>query len=463
MEQITVALEKVDFFPANRVTDDTSILTLKNLVFEPLVRWQPGGQVTPGLLGSWTHSEDGRRWRFEIRTGATFHDGKPCTAEDILAYIDGILGAVDTFGMKWSYARYLADARFSIPAASSIALENPEPIADILDIFSEFYIARTAPDGSATLGTGPYRVTQFAAKQSATLERVGAGDGYRRIVARCMPEADERLAALRAGDVDAAANLERASTRLAFDDAFTWGKQSNTLSVIYYLNCFQGLFTAPEARLAINHAVDVQAIIEEIFHGLAVRSSTIVSPHHLGATSAALQPIAYDRAKAKSLFDRCRFDGELVIRTPEFMPEKAVEVSRVVQDALAAVGLRARLDIQTDRPEYAREVGAKRIGDMAIFDSSPHSSYRILNDKISSVVKAVWWQGHDDAALEAMIRDANRAVLPAARESAYARCLARLNANPPWLYLFHPVDVFAAKPACRGLTLDPKGVLGIPA
>ena len=59
--------------------------------------------------------------------------------------------------------------------------------------------------------------------------------------------------------------------------------------------------------------------------------------------------------------------------------------------------------------------------------------------------------------------DANRAVLPAARESAYARCLARLNANPPWLYLFHPVDVFAAKPACRGLTLDPKGVLGIPA
>lgn len=69
----------------------------------------------------------------------------------------------------------------------------------------------------------------------------------------------------------------------------------------------------------------------------------------------------------------------------------------------------------------------------------------------------------DDAALEAMIRAANRAVLPTARENAYARCLARLNANPPWLYLFHPVDVFAAKPACRGLTLDPKGVLGIPA
>ncbi|MBL8702683.1 MAG: hypothetical protein JNK67_30160 [Alphaproteobacteria bacterium] len=463
MEQITIALEKVDFFPANRVTDDTSILTLKNLVFEPLLRWRPGGQVGPGLLGSWTHAEDGRRWRFDIRPGATFHDGKPCTAEDILAYIDGILGAVDTFGMKWSYARYLADARFSIPTAGSIALVNPEPIADILDIFSEFYIARTAPDGSATLGTGPYRVMEFAAKRSVTLERVGAGDGYRRIVAHCVPAADERLAALRAGQVDAAANLERASTRLAFDDALTWGRQSNTLSVIYYLNCLRGLFTAPEARLAVNHAVDVRAIIEEIFHGLAVRASTVVSPHHLGHADARLAAIPFDRARAKALLDRCDIGGELVIRTPEYMPEKAVEVSRVVQDSLAAIGLRARLDIQEDRPAYAREVGAKKIGDMAIFDSSPHSTYRILNDKISSQVKAVWWQGHHDAGLEAMIRDANRAVLPAARAAAYGRCLARLNADPPWLYLFHPVDVFAAKPACRGLTLDPKGVLGIPA
>ena len=45
---LTVALERVEFLPLGRVTDDTSILTLRSLVFEPLCRWRDG-RVGPGL------------------------------------------------------------------------------------------------------------------------------------------------------------------------------------------------------------------------------------------------------------------------------------------------------------------------------------------------------------------------------------------------------------------------------
>jgi peptide/nickel transport system substrate-binding protein len=464
MDEITIALEKVDFPPAGRVTDDSSILTLQGLVCEPLLRWKSGGRVEPGLLGGWTHTEDARRWRFEIRPGATFHDGKPCTAEDVLALVERVLEAVDGFGMKGSYARYLADARFSIPARGVIALENPEPIADILDILSEWHLARPAAGGAATLGTGRYRVSDVAPPRGCTLERVAAtGDGPRRIHLRRVPQAEERLRLLRAGDVDAATNLERCAQRLPFDEALSWQPRTNTLSVIYYLNCFTGLFTSPAARLAVNHAVDVQAIIEDLFHGLAVRGSTVVSPHHLGHAEARTAPIPFDPARARALLADCRTDGELVIRTPEHLPEKALAVSRVVREALAAIGLAARIDVQTDRPEYAREIGRKQIGDMAIFDSSPCSTYRILDDKISSRRRAVWWQGFDDPALEPMIRAANHAVTPDARAAAYGRCLARLNAAPPWLYLFHPVEVMATRPACSGLTLDCRGVVDVAA
>ncbi len=460
MTELTIALEKVDFLPVGRVTDDTSVLTLKTLVFEPLCRWE-NGFVRPGLFGAWTHSPDGRSWRFEIRPGAVFHDGKPCTAEDVLAYIEAIRHAVDTFGMKWSYARYLAAARFTIPGAGVLVVENPEPIADILDIFSEFYVTRTNAQGQAVLGTGPYRVTVFTPRRSVTLEAVRPGAGPARIIATELTDADERYAAVAGGAVDAALNLERGARRLDFDPRLHWGKAANTLSVMYYLNCSRGLFTSPRARLAVNHAVDAQLIIDELFQGLGLRSSTIVSPFHLGHAKARLSPIAHDFDKAKALFEQAGIGDELVIRTPEHMPEKAVEISRIVQHSLAAIGVRARLDIQPDRPEYAREVGRKEIGDMAIFDSSPHSTYRILNDKISSAVRAVWWQGHDDEQLEALIRAANRAVAPADREAAYAQCLARLNVNPPWLYLFHPVEVFAARRGVRGLSLDHKGVLNV--
>lgn len=458
MSTLTIALEKVDFLPPTRVTDDTSVLTLKNLVFEPLLKWNDG-QVLPALFSHWTHSPDGREWRFVIRDGAVFHDGKPCVASDITDFIDGIMEAVDTFGMKWSYARYLADADITADGDTAILVRNPHPIADILDIFSEFYICRFALDGTPVLGTGPFRVVNFEPKVRAELERVSGSAEPQRIVALCEPSADTRYAMLKCGDVDAALNLERVEGTLEFDDAFQWGKAVNTLSVMYYLNCNEGIFRSPKARLAANHAVDTVAICREIFGDLAVPSSSIVSPFHLGMQTAGLSPIAYDPERARALLAGVDGDRKIRLRTPTFMPERAPQISRFVAEALDAVGFDVEIEVKTDRPEYARQIGRKEMGDLAIFDSSPHSTYRILNDKISSVTKAVWWQGYDDPEAERLIAAANAAVKPDARERAYAACLTYLNANPPWLYLLHPVDVFAARKEITGLSIDHKGTL----
>ena len=460
MDLLTINLEKVDFLPPNRVTDDTSILTLKNLVFEPLLKWE-NGLVRPALFERWVRSADGREWRFFIRQGATFHDGKPCTSQDIIAFIADILTAVDTFGMKWSYARYLAQATISPEAGNVVLVRNLTPIADILDIFSEFYICRTTSDGRPILGTGPYQVSELEAGQRAVLDRILRGTGPDRIIALAERRAETRYENLKAGLVDAALNLERIEGALDFTDNFQWGKAVNTLSVMYYLNCQSGLFSSPEARLAANHAVDGTVIAQDIFHGLAVASSTIVSPFHLGAREAGLKPIPYDVEKARRLLDKAEVSGPIQLRTPTFMPERAPEISAYVADCLEKIGLTVNVEIEEDRPEYARQIGRKEMGDMAIFDSSPHSTYRILNDKISSATKAVWWQGYDDTETERLIAAANCAVSDVEREAAYARCLKRLHDNPPWLYLVHPIDVFAASKQVSGLAIDHKGTLAI--
>jgi peptide/nickel transport system substrate-binding protein len=460
MSTLTISLEKVDFLPPTRVTDDTSVLTLKNLVFEPLLKWADG-QVLPALFGRWTHGNDGREWRFVIRDGATFHDGKPCVSADIISFIDGILDAVDTFGMKWSYARYLADAEIVAEDGATIVVRNPQPIADILDIFSEFYICRFASDGQPIVGTGPFRVREFQPKVRTVLERVSGKRAPQRIVATAEPSADKRLSLLMSGQIDAALNLERVEGRLAFDPQFQWGRAVNTLSVMYYLNCLEGIFRSPQARLAANQAVDTVRIAEEIFQGLAVPSTSIVSPFHLGMATAALSPIAYDPDRARALLSEVEGSKRIKLRTPLFMPERAPEISRFVAASLESVGFEVEIEVETGRPEYARQIGRKEMGDLAIFDSSPHSTYRILNDKISSVTQAVWWQGYDDAEIEHLIAAANAAVEPQAREHAYAACLTYLNTNPPWLYLVHPVDVFAARKDIAGLSIDHKGTLTI--
>jgi peptide/nickel transport system substrate-binding protein len=445
---LRIAAEKVAFLPATRVTDDTSVLTLKNLVFEPLCRWRDG-LCGPGLFDRWEHDDDGRHWLFHIRDGAAFHDGKPCVADDILQFIDAILGSVDSFGMKWAYARYLVDAKITAASQTTIAVVNPRPFADILDVFAEFYVCR-----ETILGTGPYRVTGYDGVEA----HLAKSD--ERISLTAIARAADRYQALHDGTVDVALNLERMDSKPDFNDGLRWEQAVNTLSVMYYLNCSGGPFATREARIAANLAVDRRRLIDELFFGLGVPATTIVSPNHLGFRSAALPPIPYDPDGARRLLDRTT-PRDITIRTPEYMPERARQISEAVAEALRQIGLDVRLDVQSDRPEYAREVGRKQIGDMAIFDSSPQSTYRVLNDKISSRVKGVWWQGYDDAEVETLIEAANGAVSDDQRERNYGRCLARLHANPPWLYLFHPIDVCASAPHVRGVSLDHKGVLRV--
>jgi lysyl-tRNA synthetase class II len=46
-------------------------------------------------------------------------------------------------------------------------------------------------------------------------------------------------------------------------------------------------------------------------------------------------------------------------------------------------------------------------------------------------------------------------------EEAYGAVLRRLHAAPPWLYLFHPVEVFAARPGAGRFALEGTGILRI--
>lgn len=457
---LTLALARVEFLPAGRVTDDTSILTLRSLVFEPLCRWREG-RVLPGLLAAWQHEDEGRSWTFALRRGATFHDGRPCTAEDVAETIASHLGALDGFGMPSPYARYLAGAHITPEGPGLVGISTPRPLADLPEILSEFFVTRPAADGSMTTGTGPWRVVEHEAGSHAVLESVERGREPGRITLVAVADADMRHRLVVEGVMDAAANLERMTEPRRRAPGLTWVEAPNTLSVMFYLEARRGPFAHPAARRAVNLAVDARAIVEEVMGGLGVPASTVVSPFHFGHPGAALPPIPHDPEAARRLFEEAGAGSELLIRTPLSLPERAPRITAMVAEQLGALGIPARIETEPDRPEYARQVGRGQIGDMAIFDSSPASTFRVLDDKISAATRGQWWQGHEDPVLEPMIAEANRTMDEAARAAAYARCLRRLRENPPWLYLFHPIEVAAARPGTVPLALDHRGILSV--
>ena len=465
-----IALENVDFRLPTQVTDDNSVLALKSLVFEPLVKWQPNGQVEPGLFASWTSSSDARIWHFQIREHAVYHDGTPCTASSVVAYINGFLDSTDYFGMKWSYTRYFAQTTFSAEDERTVRVENVEPFGDLPQIFNDFWPSRIADDGKPVLGTGPYRVKEFERRDgrgSAVLELVDAAASASHlpstIIAVHEPSAEKRLDLVRQDKVDVALNLERVEDFDVLDlkPPLIWGRVTSTLSVIYYFNCFSGIFSHPEARLAANLAIDHDRLVEAVYKGFAQPSATAVSPFHLGYQDADLEPIPYDPAAARDLLQKFDLTKPITLRTPEYMPEHALKISNFVASSLEAVGFNVQVEIETNRPEYARSIGLrKQVGDLALFDSTPNTTFRVLDDKLSSTNHATWWLGYHDEEFEKLFAEAKVTVSEQDRGQAYAKCLQRVQQNPPWLYVAHPEVVWASRPGV-GVSIGPSGVLRI--
>ena len=62
-------------------------------VYNNLVEIGPDGQLLPELAESFEATDSGRIWRFAIRRGVTFSDGRTLRAEDVVASINHHRGA----------------------------------------------------------------------------------------------------------------------------------------------------------------------------------------------------------------------------------------------------------------------------------------------------------------------------------------------------------------------------------
>ena len=62
------------------------------LIFSGLVRNGPDGALVPDLAAHWSVDASGRVWTFDLQPDATWHDGEPVTADDVVYTIDVLQG-----------------------------------------------------------------------------------------------------------------------------------------------------------------------------------------------------------------------------------------------------------------------------------------------------------------------------------------------------------------------------------
>ncbi|MER5748448.1 ABC transporter substrate-binding protein [Streptomyces sp. NPDC002088] len=261
------------------------------LAQESLLSVSPSGELKPGLAASW-HQSDARTYVYRLRQGVTFTDGTPLTPADVVASIEWIMDASHGSQLAYAYAgvesvKATGEAEVTVRLKTADAAFAWTPTPGTLLISSQAFLAKHSKKGdlgtaqTLLMGTGPYKITEFAADDHVTLERNDAWWGGKARVKRLklsfVPDSGTRLVAMKSGDIDGALNL-------ASDEARSWESTANVTytsdrSVVSLaFDTSRAPWSDPHVRKAVAHAADRAGMVSGILRGKGEAATALPSP-----------------------------------------------------------------------------------------------------------------------------------------------------------------------------------------
>ncbi len=445
------------------------------LLFDGLTQFDPDGRLLPGLADRWRAERNGQRYVFHLREGVKFHDGRPFTAADVQRSFLRVLDPKTRGGRVWpllpiagaeAYAAGRASAVSGIELLgdSGVAFTLAEPLA----VFPKFLampvasiVPRSVPAdfGEHPVGTGAWR---FAAWQHDDYLRFARNESYwggapagDSLTVRIVPEPLTRAAEFLAGRLSVV-EIPFGETEKWQREHADWLVRKPALRVVYLaLNNRRGPLRDVRVRRAINQAVNVPELLRTVWNGRGIVARGAIPPS-LGGGDTARPRYAYDTAAARQLLVQAGYPDGFAVQL--WRSGSNVELGRVaqaVQAQLAAVGI--RVEVVARDASSMREAARKGQTDMALLDwwADYPDGDNFLYPLFSS---ASFGPGgnvsfYSDPVSDSLILAARRTVDDAAREALYRRIDARVYDAAPWLYLWFPVDLWAAHPSAQGWEL----------
>ena len=118
------------------------------------------GSAAPELAESWESSPDASEWRFKLRQGVEFHNGKTMDSQDVVYSITGHMGEDSTSPAK-PIVSQITEVKADGKDAVVFKLEGGN--ADFPVLMTDYHLV-ILPDGSEMregIGTGPFSVASY--------------------------------------------------------------------------------------------------------------------------------------------------------------------------------------------------------------------------------------------------------------------------------------------------------------
>jgi peptide/nickel transport system substrate-binding protein len=329
-------------------------------VYETLLRYdERAHRFVPELATSWQKIDD-RTYEFQLRSGVTFHNGDPFTADDVVATIQYIIDPSVRLRHKDLF-EWVEKVEKTGPMTVRITAKTPFPteltmIAYQFSIFDGKVLnalpnkadyGRTAP-----IATGPYKVLSLD-QTKMVMERF---DGYwdktkissphpKRVIVRPIPDRQTQIAEFLTGNVELIRDVPAQMARdLASTPDTVVDARHNGMLMYITLDALgrsdNKVMTDQRVRKAFMMAIDRKELAKTVIPGgeIADILDAICIKAVFGCDSTTSPP-AYDPDGAKKLLAEAGypdgFDMEFDVHEP------VLEIGEAISGMLRKVGIRA--------------------------------------------------------------------------------------------------------------------------
>lgn len=440
-------------------------------IVETLIGADRDGKPIPGLAKSWTVSEDGKTWRFLLRSNVKFHDGTTLNAEAAASALNiarakpGLLGKAPVEAI-------------AAEGADTVVVKLSKPFVPLLAFLAESRTEILAPsayegaDVKAMIGSGPFKLTRLEAPQSLSVERFADYWGEKPAIEKArylsVGRAETRALMAESGDADYVLNLDPASrTRLAKSDKVKLLSVSIPRSVLIKVNSGHDFLKDVKAREALSLAIDRDGLAVAILRYPAAAGQLF--PPSLGIWhDKDLAPLAHDPEKARALLSELGWkpgadgilekDGKrfaLTLTTYPDRPELPL-VAAVLQDQFKEIGVELSINSTNSSEIPAKhQDGSLELGLMA-------RNFALVPDPIGTMLSDYGPQGGDWGAMNWSNPDFNTALDeltritdPTASEALRHKAVTIIQAELPVIPIAWYQQTVAVSPKLEGASIDP--------
>jgi peptide/nickel transport system substrate-binding protein len=452
---VTVTMGQMDsgLDPQDHAETNTNIIVSQG--YEGLMDRDKQGGIVAALATDWERVEPGVA-RFTLREGVNFHNGDPLTAEDVAYSIRRIffndvgiaspqkndLGAIDS--VEPGDGEVTVNFQGLNPIVFQLFATNGE-------IVQKSWIQSNGSDfiNSNINGTGPFQLTEYDSGNQVSFERNteywGEVPEVTDATLNASSESSTRVNRLLAEESEIVTNVPpQEVSRVEGSDVASINPVPSTRIIFLQMRYDVEPFSNQQFRQALNYAVDVPSIVENVLNGFGSVTGQPTLEQFTGYNPD-VEPYPHDPAQAEQLVEESGFAGaEITLETPIGRYLKDVEVAQAAAsqiDSLSNVSCEVR---QREFSSLVQDLTTGNIEDKPNFNLLGWGNGEF--DGAQTIIPLLTSQGSltilKNDEVDSMIEEAQNEPDPEKREEILQETNALLHDLAPWVFMHQQFSVY---------------------